>query len=108
GNVLEDFEIEHSALGWKKFREQMRLYGSISLRDRDQPRRGRGATVGSRHAGLSIEPQERSGLPGTQGSQRCQRRRASVHMFSEHTITRCAWAEIYYKAHRAILIKHLY
>jgi hypothetical protein len=24
-----------------------------------------------------------------------------VHLFSEHTITRCAWAEIYYKAHRA-------
>ena len=29
GNVLEDFEIEHSALGWKKFRERMRPYGSI-------------------------------------------------------------------------------
>jgi len=29
GKVLEDFEIEHSALGWKKFRERMRPYGSI-------------------------------------------------------------------------------
>ena len=29
GKVLEDFEIEHSALGWKKFRERMRTYGSI-------------------------------------------------------------------------------
>ena len=29
GKVLEDFEIEHSALGWKKFRERMQLYGSI-------------------------------------------------------------------------------
>jgi hypothetical protein len=27
--------------------------------------------------------------------------RYAVHLFSEHTITRCAWAEIYYKAHRA-------
>src|SRR6202011_6157844 len=29
GKVLEDFEIEHSALGWKKFREQIQPYGSI-------------------------------------------------------------------------------
>jgi transposase len=29
GKVIEDFEIDHSALGWKKFRERMRLYGSI-------------------------------------------------------------------------------
>lgn len=29
GKVLEDFEIEHSALGWKKFRERMKPYGSI-------------------------------------------------------------------------------
>ena len=27
--MLEDFEIEHSALGWKKFRERMKPYGSI-------------------------------------------------------------------------------
>jgi hypothetical protein len=24
-----------------------------------------------------------------------------LHLFSEHTITRCAWAEIYYRTHRA-------
>lgn len=24
-----------------------------------------------------------------------------MHLFSQHTITRCAWAEIYYQAHRA-------
>ena len=29
GKVLEDFEIEHSALGWKKFREWLQPYGSI-------------------------------------------------------------------------------
>ena len=29
GKVLEDFEIEHSALGWKKFRERLQPYGSI-------------------------------------------------------------------------------
>jgi transposase len=29
GKVLEDFEIDHSALGWKKFRERMKPYGSI-------------------------------------------------------------------------------
>ena len=29
GKVIEDFEIEHSALGWKKFREKLQAYGSI-------------------------------------------------------------------------------
>jgi hypothetical protein len=29
GKVIEDFEIEHSALGWKKFREKLQSYGSI-------------------------------------------------------------------------------
>src|SRR5215469_4558740 len=29
GKVLEDFEIEHSALGWKKFRERLQPYGSL-------------------------------------------------------------------------------
>jgi transposase len=31
GKVLEAFEIEHSASGWKKFREQMAPYGSIPI-----------------------------------------------------------------------------
>jgi transposase len=29
GKVVEDFEIEHSALGWKRFREWLAPYGSI-------------------------------------------------------------------------------
>src|SRR5260221_6292392 len=29
GKVIEDFEIEHSALGWKKFREKLQPHGSI-------------------------------------------------------------------------------
>jgi transposase len=29
GKVIEDFEIEHSALGWKKSREKLQPYGSI-------------------------------------------------------------------------------
>jgi hypothetical protein len=29
GKVIEQFEIEHSALGWKKFRENLQPYGSI-------------------------------------------------------------------------------
>ena len=29
GKVVEDFEIEHSALGWKKFRERLAPYGAI-------------------------------------------------------------------------------
>ena len=29
GQVLEDFEIEHSASGWKKFGERIKPYGSI-------------------------------------------------------------------------------
>jgi hypothetical protein len=29
GKVLESFEIEHSALGWKKFRQKLQPYGSI-------------------------------------------------------------------------------
>jgi Transposase/Transposase IS116/IS110/IS902 family len=31
GKVIEDFEIEHSALGWKKFREKLQAYGSIGF-----------------------------------------------------------------------------
>jgi transposase len=31
GKVIEDFEIEHSALGWKKFREKLLPYGSIAF-----------------------------------------------------------------------------
>jgi hypothetical protein len=29
GKVIEDFEIEHSALGWKKFREKLQPFSSI-------------------------------------------------------------------------------
>jgi hypothetical protein len=29
GKVVEDFEIAHSALGWKNFRERMASYGAI-------------------------------------------------------------------------------
>jgi hypothetical protein len=29
GKVIEDFQIEHSAPGWKKFREKLQSYGSI-------------------------------------------------------------------------------
>jgi Transposase len=29
GKVIEEFEIEHSALGWKKFREKLQPYASI-------------------------------------------------------------------------------
>ena len=29
GKIIEDFEIKHSALGWKKFREKLQPYGSI-------------------------------------------------------------------------------
>jgi hypothetical protein len=29
GKVLAGFEIEHSGLGWKKFREKLQPYGSI-------------------------------------------------------------------------------
>jgi transposase len=29
GKVIEDFQIEHSALGWKKFRQKLEPYGSI-------------------------------------------------------------------------------
>jgi transposase len=31
GKVIEQFEIEHSALGWKKFREKLQPYGSIAF-----------------------------------------------------------------------------
>ena len=29
GKVIEEFEIEHSGLGWKTFREKLQPYGSI-------------------------------------------------------------------------------
>jgi transposase len=31
GAIIEEFEIEHSALGWKKFREKLQAYGSIAF-----------------------------------------------------------------------------
>ena len=31
GKVIEDFQIEQSALGWRKFREKLREYGSIAF-----------------------------------------------------------------------------
>src|SRR5260370_19135059 len=38
GKVIEDFEIEHSALGWKKFREKLQAYGSIPFAIDTNPR----------------------------------------------------------------------
>jgi len=55
GKVIEDFEIEHSALGWKKFREKTPTLRLDSFCDRDQPRSGGRATLGSGHAGLSAQ-----------------------------------------------------
>jgi hypothetical protein len=40
GKVLEDFEIEHSALGWKKFRERIQPYGSIHFAIETSPGAG--------------------------------------------------------------------
>jgi hypothetical protein len=37
GRVVEDFQIEHSALDWKKFRERLQPYGSIPFAISDQP-----------------------------------------------------------------------
>ena len=34
GKVLEDFEIEHSSLGWKKFRERMKPTAAFLSRSR--------------------------------------------------------------------------
>jgi hypothetical protein len=62
GKVLEDFEIEHSALGWKKFRKRLQPYGSIPFAISDQPGCCRRAITGSRDAGLSTQPRERSGI----------------------------------------------
>ena len=31
GKIVEDFEIAHSALGWKKFRERLAPYGAIAF-----------------------------------------------------------------------------
>ena len=50
GQVREDFEIEHSALGWKKFRERLRLF---TFCHRDQPGSSSGAAARSRNASLS-------------------------------------------------------
>src|SRR5258705_3030759 len=38
GKVIEDFEIEHSALGWKKLRAKLQPYGSIPLANQDHQR----------------------------------------------------------------------
>ena len=67
GKVLEDFEIEHSALGWKKFRERMRPYGSIPFAIETSQGAAVEQLLEAGYAGLSIEPQERSSLPRAQG-----------------------------------------
>jgi hypothetical protein len=49
GKKLEEFEIDHSALGWKKFRERMKTYGLDHFRHRNQPRCGRRLACSSIH-----------------------------------------------------------
>ena len=67
--VIEDFEIEHSALGWKKFREKLQPYGSIPFAIETS----QGAAVEQLlEAGMIVYPlksQERSSLPRTQSPQ---------------------------------------
>ena len=77
GKVMEDFEIEHSAL--VRVKEVPRTNSPLRLDsfcDRDKPGRGRQAIVGSPHGGLPAQPQERTSLPGPQSAQWSQRRRA--------------------------------
>jgi hypothetical protein len=69
GKVIEDFEIEHSALGWKKFRQKLQSYGSIPFTISDQPGSCGRTVVRSWYDRLSAQSQERSGLPRTQSSQ---------------------------------------
>ena len=74
GKVIEDFEIEHSALGWKKFREKLQPYGSIPFAIESS----QGAAVEQLlEAGMIVYPlksQERSSLPRTQSPQWSQGR----------------------------------
>jgi hypothetical protein len=65
GKVVEDFEFAHSAAGWKSFRERLQPYGSIPFAISDQLGRCGRAVIGSRHDGLSTQPQKRAGLPAT-------------------------------------------
>ena len=60
GKVLEDFEIDHSALGWTKFRERIKAYGSIPFAIE--------TSQGKTHFTFSvvtIQTQARSPCPGT-------------------------------------------
>jgi hypothetical protein len=73
GKVIEDFEIEHSALGWKKFREKLQPYGSIPFAIETS----QGVAVEQLlEAGMLVYPlksQECSSLPRTQSPQWSQK-----------------------------------
>ena len=68
----------------------MRPYGSIPFAIETSQGAAVEQLVGSRHAGLSIEPQERSSLPRAQGPQRCQRRSARCLEFRRRLA--CRWS----------------
>src|SRR5258708_15425350 len=63
GKVLEDFEIEHSALGWKKFRERVRPYGSIPFAIETSQGVAGGQTFERGQAGFFPNPQKGQTYP---------------------------------------------
>ncbi len=72
GKVIEDFEIEHSALGWKKFREKLQPYGSIPFAIETSQGAAVEQLLEAGMSCLSAQSQERSGLPRTQSSRRLE------------------------------------
>jgi len=81
GKVIEDFEIEHSALGWKKFREKLQPYGSIPFAIETT----QGVAVEQLlEAGMMVyplNPKSAQGLSGAQSPQWGQRRSAGCVEF---------------------------
>jgi hypothetical protein len=85
GKLIEDFEIEHSALGWKKFREKLQPYGSIPFAIETS----QGAAVEQLlEAGMMVYPLKRSSLSRAESTQWGQRRSAGCVEFCRRAANR--------------------
>jgi hypothetical protein len=91
GRVREDFEIEHSALGWKKFRQRLQGYGSIPFAIETS----QGAAVEQLlEAGMRVYPLNPE-------SAQAYRKRKAPSGVKDDRLDAWSFADLYYRAHRA-------
>src|SRR5258707_2752738 len=83
GKVIEDFEIEHSALGWKKFREKLQPYGSIPFAIETSQGVAGARLFRAGAAGFPLQSKKGPSFPGPQkptpGEKACIQKSQFVH-----------------------------